>query len=310
MRTTIVTLLFLFTARSVLTQDVAQGKVEPRVFDDKTDAKSELQMALARAKKNNRRVLIHWGEESSEWCAILHKAFNTDAKLRRQRLYEFEWINVAVNKTNTDLATQHKATVVEGVPYLTILDAEGKPLANQRAEPFQIKNDAGEKKIDAAKLIEFLSKHEAKPLVAAKVLQDGLDQAAKNDRLVFLHFGAPWCGWCHRLEDWMEQKEIAPILGKEFVDVLIDIDRMEGGKDILARYNTSGKGGIPWFAFVDSKGKALATSDSAKGNIGHPYADHEIEHFVKMLSTTKRHLSQTDIERIDQSLKAQKKLGK
>lgn len=125
-----------------------------------------------------------------------------------------------------------------------------------------------------------------------------------------LQFGTPWCGWCHRLEDWMEQPEIAPVLGKEFVDVLIDIDRMDGGKEILARYNPTAKGGIPWFAFVDSKGKAIVTSDSPKGNMGHPYQDHEIEHFVKMLNSSKRHLTATDVERIERSLKGQKKLGK
>jgi hypothetical protein len=85
---------------------------------------------------------------------------------------------------------------------------------------------------------------------------------------------------------------------------------MDGGKEILERYNKSGKGGIPWFAFLDAKGKALATSDSPKGNIGHPYEEHEIEHFVEMLTTSRRHLESADIERIAQSLKAQKKLGK
>jgi len=108
----------------------------------------------------------------------------------------------------------------------------------------------------------------------------------------------------------MARPEIAALLDKEFVEVMIDIDRMEGGKEVLKRYNTTGRGGIPWFAFVDRHGKALATSDGPKGNIGHPYAEEEIAHFVQMLQTARRHLSPQDIAHLEQSLKAQKKLGK
>ena len=35
-----------------------------------------------------------------------------------------------------------------------------------------------------------------------------------NRGRVFLHFGAPWCGWCHRLENWMAKPEVAAILAK------------------------------------------------------------------------------------------------
>lgn len=284
----------------------AKGKPASPPFADKADAKAELAKALKRAEKNNRRVLILWGENSSAPSVLVHKTLTTDASLGRKRLYEYEPVNIAIGTTNNnlDLAKQYQAAV----NYLTILDSQGKVLANQNTVQFQIKNDGGAKQLDKKALLEFLSKHEAKTLVAAKVLQEGLDQAAKTDRLVFLHFGAPWCGWCHRLEDWMETPEIAKILNKEFVDVQIDIDRMDGGKEILARYNLSGKGGIPWFAFLDAKGKDLANSDSPKGNIGHPYQDHEIDHFVKMLTTARHHLTQADIDRIGQSLRAQKKL--
>jgi thiol-disulfide isomerase/thioredoxin len=290
----------------------AKATAGQRPFDEKTDAKAALQTALQRAKKDNRRVLIEWGDNSSEWSVLLHKSFSADAGLRRKRLYEYELITIAIGPMNKNdgLAKQFQAALGDGVPYLTILDGDGKVLANQRTGPFQTKSESGQHEIDVKKLLEFLTKHEATPLAAAKVLQEGLDHAAKTDRLVFLHFGAPWCGWCHRLEDWMALPEVSAALGKEFVDVCIDIDRMDGGKEILARYHSSGKGGIPWFAFLDAKGKALVTSDSAKGNIGFPYEEHEVAHFLKMLDTTKRHLSPSDIERIGQSLKAQKKAGK
>src|SRR5438445_199690 len=188
--------------------------------------------------------------------------------------------------------------------YLTLLVALAVT-----AQPTAGGDTSAQDKARAAAPGPYHEKADAKADVQA-ALKAGLAQAAKTDRLVFLHFGAPWCGWCHRLEAWMARPEIAAVLDKEFVDVMIDIDRMEGGKEILKRYNTTGRGGIPWFAFVDRQGKALATSDGPKGNIGHPYAEEEVAYFVKMLQTTRRHLSPQDIGQIEQSLKAQKQLGK
>src|SRR5262249_48867721 len=147
-----------------------------------------------------------------------------------------------------------------GVPYLTVLDVEGKVLANQATDPFETKEE-GKKGHDAKKLQEFLTTHQAKPLKAETVLEAALAEAAKSERNVFLHFGAPWCGWCLRLDAWLARPEVAAILGKDFVEVKIDQDRMEGAKEVFARYNASGKGGIPWFVFLDPKGKTIITSD-------------------------------------------------
>jgi thioredoxin-related protein len=291
----------------------AKGKTADKgPYNEKADAKADLQAALQRAKKDNRHVLIQWGGNWCSWCVLLHKKFTTDAELRRKLLYEYDVVAIDVGQLdkNLDLAKQYKAALSEGVPYLTILDGDGKVLANQRTDVFETKDAGGQNGHDAKKLLEFLTKHQAKPQIADKVLQAGLEQAAKTDRLVFLHFGAPWCGWCHRLEDWMALPDVTATLGKEFVDVKIDIDRMDGGKEVLQRYNKTGKGGIPWFAFVDRQGKVLATSDGPKGNIGFPYEEHEIVYFVKMLETTRQHLSPQDIERLEKSLRAQKTPGK
>jgi thioredoxin-related protein len=278
-------------------------------YNEKADAKADVQAALQRAKKDNRRVLIQWGGNWCEWCVLLHKKFTTDPELRRKLLYEYDLVTIDVGKMdkNLDLVKQYKAALGEGLPYLTILDGDGNVLVNQRTDVFETK---GEKGHDGKKLLEFLTRYEAKPLVAAKVLQTGLDQAAKTDRLVFLHFGAPWCGWCHRLENWMALPEVTAMLDKAFVNVHIDIDRMEGGKEILEKYRKSDKGGIPWFVFLDKGGKTLATSDGPKGNIGFPYEDHEIVYFVKMLDTTRPHLSQQDIDALEKSLHAEKKATK
>jgi thiol-disulfide isomerase/thioredoxin len=274
------------------------------VYDEKADAKAQLETALAAAKRENRRVLVQWGANWCGWCVLLHDRFQKDATLRKTLLYEYVVVNLDVGKLdkNQDLAAKYKANLGKGIPFLTVLDAEGRVLANQATDPFETKSEDGQKGHDPKKLQEFLVKHQAEPLIAEEVLKAALDKAAKTDRGVMLHFGAPWCGWCLRLEAWLNQPKIAEIMGKDFVEVKLDQDRMTGAKEVFARYRPKDNGGIPWFVFLDAKGKAVATSDGPKGNIGFPYEPHEITHFVGMLKASRQRLSDTDIETLRQSL--------
>jgi hypothetical protein len=175
-------------------------------------------------------------------------------------------------------------------------------LANQATDPFETKSEDGQKGHDPKKLLAFLTDHQAEPLKAEAVLDAALAEAAKTDRGVFLHFGAPWCGWCHRLEEWLARPEVAKVIGKDFVEVMIDQDRMTGAKGVFARYNASGKGGIPWFVLLDGKGKAVATSDGPKGNIGFPFVEHEVAHFVTMLTAARRRITDAEIDELRRSL--------
>src|SRR5262249_33777364 len=113
-----------------------KGK-DQKPYNEKADAKADLQAALKHAKKDNRRVLIQWGGNWCDWCVLLHKKFSTDAGLRRELLYEYDLVTIDIGKMdrNLDLVKQYQAKLGEGVPYLTILDADGKVLANQRTDP-------------------------------------------------------------------------------------------------------------------------------------------------------------------------------
>lgn len=282
-------------------QPAKKPDVKKPVYDEKADAKAQVELALGAATRQNRRVLIQWGRNDSDLSLQLDELFRTDRGLKKALLYEYVIVRVdAGGEKNVEVSRRYKMPA--GVPSLTVLDGAGKVLASQTAEPLMIKSDDGKQAFDAKKLLEFLNAHQAEPLKADAVLEAALAEAAKSERGVFLHFGAPWCGWCLKLDAWLEQPKIAAIMGKDFVDVNIDMDRMTGAKDVFARYNTTGKGGIPWFVFLDGKGKAVATSDGPKGNIGFPFAPHEIDHFVSMLNTARRRMTADEVEALRVSL--------
>jgi thioredoxin-related protein len=285
-----------------------QEKAAPPLYDEQADAKTDVAAALARAKKENRRVLIQWGGNWCGWCKLLDKACKSDEKLARELRYEYDVVHVDVGHfdKNMELAAVYGAELkANGVPYLTILDGEGKVLANQETGSLESKEE-GRKEHDVAKVLAFLVKHQAPYLEAQAVLDAAFARARTEQKRVFLHFGAPWCGWCHRLEDWMATKEIAPILAKDFVDVKIDQDRMKGAAEVQKRFPKSANAGIPWFAFLDADGKTLAESTMPDGNnTGYPAADEEIAHFMKMLEAVRVRLTPEDLAALKASLIAE-----
>lgn len=309
-------------AVKVLSRAAAQDKArsdaekdrDKPLYDEQADAKTQIDAALARAKRENKRVLVQWGGNWCPWCIRLEKLYRTDKDIRKTLQYEYETVFVDAGRPkakNVEFAMQYGADLKQhGFPFLTILDADGKPLVNQESGSLEVKDDKGESSGIAAghdpkAVLKLLTDHQAPALDAASVLQAATTRAEREHKLVFLHFGAPWCSWCHRLEDWMQRPETAAILGKYFVDCKIDVDRMTGGKDIQKQFVGDAKTGIPVFYFLKGDGTVVVGSIGTDGNIGYPGGDEEAPHFRAMLEAAK--VSEPDLATLTSSVRLDKK---
>jgi thiol:disulfide interchange protein len=278
------------------------------IYDEASDARAQIAQALVNAKKNNRRVLIQWGANWCSWCHMLHDTFATDKDIKKKLSYEYDLVLIDVGRLdkNMGLANDKGADLKKhGIPFLTVLDADGKVIANQDTSELEVKGE-GAKGHDRAKVLAFLTEHQAPYPSAESVLSAGLAQAKKEHKRVFLHFGAPWCQWCHRLEDWMAQPEVGQLMAKDFVDVKIDEDRTTGAADVRKKYNKT-PDGIPWFCALDQDGKVICTSEGNKGNVGFPSSPEEIEHFVGMMKAAKVTMTDADIASLKASLEKDSK---
>jgi len=303
-------LIHLLASLVVLTQLQSPPEANPKpVYDETANGAEQISAALKTAKKDNRRVLVQWGANWCHWCVLLHEEMQHDNDLHFELLYEYELVTIDVGQFNKhqDLIKQYGAAIT-AIPYLTVLDGDGKVLVNQETDSLEMP-DKSKPAHDLAKVLAFLRSYQAPHLVADDVLEDALAQAGREDKRVFLHFGAPTSGWSHRLERWLARPEVATILAKEFVECRIDTQRMTGGAETLTHYRGKSTG-IPWFAILDQQGKALADSNADSGNIVFPSSGPEIAHFSGMLRKACANLSTDDIAALERSLVAEREAEK
>jgi thioredoxin-related protein len=282
-----------------------KAAIRESIYNKSLDANLQLEKALGAAKKDNKRVLLMFGGDWCGWCHKLHELFAQDPEIRKIRSYEYVTMMVAIESRNAaELLERCKAALSKeelqkgvGFPFLAVMDADGKIITAQRTDALEEGDHHDPKKVR-----EFLSRWAVVPADARNVLKDALSQASSADKLVFLDFGAPWCGWCHELNTWINRPENAAILSLDFVVARIDIDRMTGGKDVMTQFRPDSGGGIPWYVILDSKGKALATADGPGGNIGYPFQPEEIDQFMALLQRHARHMDAAQLDQIKKSL--------
>lgn len=284
-------------------QKPAPAKKQPDLYDEKADARQDIANAVARAAQSNRRVLLQWGGNWCPWCIRLHDLCRRDKDIAKKLSYEYDVVYVDSVKggKNLDLAAAYGADLKQhGVPYLTLLGADGKVLAHQETGVLEVTID-GQAGHDPKLVLEFLEKYQAPYLQADDLFKAALARAKSDGKRVLLHFGAPWCVWCKRLEAWLEKPEIEAILAKDCIELEIDTERTIGGAALLERFRPGAKG-IPWFAFLDAQGTVLSDSGQGQENIGFPTTAEEIEGFAGMLEKARQRITAEDVETLKRSL--------
>ncbi len=142
-------------------------------FTDKPD----LDAALAKAAKENQRVLVVWGKNDDDTAKAFAALLKKDRTVAKKILYEYDL--VLADAANAGLAKKLEVDLGT-LPALTILAADGKKLTHEAAPA------------EGKPLVALLEKHQAPPWNAKELYDAALKRAKEEKKMVFLTFGAPW----------------------------------------------------------------------------------------------------------------------
>ena len=136
---------------------------------------------------------------------------------------------------------------------------------------------------------------------ADEIFKDAYQEAAKENKNVFIIFHASWCGWCHKMDKSMNDETCKKFFEDNFVIRHLVVDESDdkknlenpGADELRKKYYGDGQG-IPFWLLFDKEGKLLADSKMRAGgagpekgnNTGCPASEKEVAYFISVLQKT------------------------
>lgn len=123
-----------------------------RAYDASVDGAQQIAAAVAKARAENKRVLVQFGGNWCVFCKALDELIDKDPTLKAQH---DKFVNVHVDAgANPNLNDVYGKPYDLGFPVLLVLDGDGKLLHTQPSTAFQLPTAVGH---DPAGVLAFLS---------------------------------------------------------------------------------------------------------------------------------------------------------
>jgi thiol:disulfide interchange protein len=146
----------LMGAGSVLAGPVAMAQTSPipraHIYPDVQAAHADIQAALAKARREHKRVILDFGGDWCGDCQVLNIYFHQSPNAELLEKH-FVLVDVNIGRMDQNLDIAHKYGVpVQGVPALAVLSADGKVIYSQNKEFADMRN------MDPKSVTDFLNK--------------------------------------------------------------------------------------------------------------------------------------------------------
>ena len=146
---------------------------------------------------------------------------------------------------------------------------------------------------------------------ADDILNDAYKEATAQHKNVLVIFHASWCGWCHKMDNSINDVSCKNLFDKNYVIVHFTVEESDNNKalenpgavDLLVKCKAE-NAGLPYWLIInksgdflaDSRVKTAATPSGSFGdNMGCPSTESQVAAFIKILKQTST-LSDSELE--------------
>src|SRR5262249_12040606 len=112
--------------------------LDAKLYPAGVNAREGVRLALSRAAKDRKRVLVVFGADWCYDCHVLDKAFHRpDVAPVLAANFEVVHVDVGQGDKNQDLMTEYQVPMSRGIPGIAVLDASGKLIYSQKNGEFE-----------------------------------------------------------------------------------------------------------------------------------------------------------------------------
>ncbi len=110
-----------------------KGSCDRGLYDEQAVAREDIEKAVERAHKEEKRILLIFGANWCPWCRAFHQLLEMDVKIKEvvETYYEVVFIDVGRKDKNMDVNERYGNPLQFGLPVIVILDKKGEYLTTQ-----------------------------------------------------------------------------------------------------------------------------------------------------------------------------------
>lgn len=133
-------------------------KTEREKFKPAANASVDLQAAIQKAQKENKRIVLDVGGEWCVWCREMDNFLIRNADLNRLRGENYVWLKINFSEENENKEFLAAYPQVKGYPHLFVLEKDGKFLYSKDTSELE----DGKKSYNLEKFTAFLNEYAPK----------------------------------------------------------------------------------------------------------------------------------------------------